>query len=60
MAVPKKRAGKCAQGHRRAKWKAILPTLTTCKNCNSAALTHTVCTVCGFYKGKVVIKKVEE
>ncbi len=59
MAVPKKKTGKCAQGHRRSKWKATKPTLTTCQNCNEAALTHTVCTSCGFYKGKPASNKAE-
>ena len=41
MAVPKKRTGHSAQGHRRA-------------NCGEPVLTHTVCTACGYYKGKAV------
>ena len=52
MAVPKKRTGHSAQGKRRSNWKAAKPELTT-------ALTHTVCTACGTYKGKVVSKKAE-
>ena len=54
MAVPKKRTGASAQAKRRANWKAIKPTTTTCKNCGATALTHTVCTECGYYKGKAV------
>ena len=30
-----------------------------CSNCGAKALTHTVCTACGTYKGKVVSKKAE-
>lgn len=52
MAVPKKRTGASAQAKRRANWKAIKPTTTTCKNCGATVLTHTVCTECGYYKGK--------
>lgn len=59
MAVPKKRVGKSAQGHRRSNWKATVPATTTCKNCGELALTHTVCTACGYYKGKVVSIKAE-
>ena len=59
MAVPKKRVGKSAQGHRRSNWKATVPETTTCKNCGALALTHTVCTACGFYKGKAVSIKSE-
>ena len=54
MAVPKKRTGASAQAKRRANWKAIKPTTTTCKNCGATVLTHTVCTECGYYKGKAV------
>ncbi len=59
MAVPKKRVGHSAQGHRRSNWKATVPETTTCKNCGELALTHTVCTACGYYKGKPVSIKAE-
>ena len=52
MAVPKKRTGASAQGHRRSNWKATVPETTTCPNCGELVLTHTVCTACGQYKGK--------
>ena len=51
MAVPKKRTGASAQGHRRSNWKATVPETTTCPNCGELVLTHTVCTACGQYKG---------
>jgi large subunit ribosomal protein L32 len=54
MAVPKKRTGHSAQGHRRANWKATKPETTKCLNCGALVLTHTVCTACGYYKGKAV------
>ncbi|MEI8390538.1 MAG: 50S ribosomal protein L32 [bacterium] len=60
MAVPKKRAGKCAQGHRRSHWKATLSETVKCSNCNEVALAHTVCTSCGFYGGKLVSAKLAE
>ncbi len=59
MAVPKKRTGKSAQGHRRANWKGSVPETTICTNCGATVLTHTVCTECGTYKGKAVSKKVK-
>lgn len=52
MAVPKKRTGHSAQGHRRSNWKATKPETTKCSNCGEIVLTHTVCTACGYYKGK--------
>lgn len=54
MAVPKKRTGHSAQGHRRSNWKATKPETTKCSNCGELVLTHTVCTACGYYKGKAV------
>ena len=54
MAVPKKRTGASAQGHRRANWKATKPEVTKCAKCGEVVLTHTVCTACGYYKGKAV------
>ena len=59
MAVPKKRTGHSAQGKRRSNWKATKPTTTKCPNCGEVVLTHTVCTACGQYKGKVVSRKSE-
>jgi large subunit ribosomal protein L32 len=58
MAVPKKRTGKAAQGHRRSNWKATVPEISTCKNCNEPKLAHAVCDSCGFYNGKQASKKV--
>ena len=57
MAVPKKRTGHSAQGHRRSNWKATKPETTKCPNCGATVLTHTVCTECGTYKGKPVSLK---
>ena len=57
MAVPKKRTGHSAQGHRRSNWKATKPTTTKCPTCGATVLAHTVCTECGSYKGKPVSLK---
>jgi len=57
MAVPKKRTGHSAQGHRRSNWKATKPETTKCPNCGATVLMHTVCTECGTYKGKPVSLK---
>lgn len=57
MAVPKKRTGHSAQGKRRSNWKATKPETTVCSNCGQPALTHTVCTACGYYKGQPVSLK---
>lgn len=60
MAVPKKRTGASAQGHRRSNWKATKPATTTCPKCGAIALAHTVCTECGYYKGKPASIKHED
>jgi large subunit ribosomal protein L32 len=54
MAVPKKKTGKCAQGHRRSHWKAIVPKLVICTNCKEMTRPHTVCSECGYYDGKSI------
>ena len=59
MAVPKKRTGASAQGHRRSNWKATIPAVTTCKSFGATIPTHTVCPECGQYKGQVVSKKAQ-
>ncbi len=57
MAVPKKRTGHSAQGHRRSNWKASKPVTVKCPNCGETVLAHTVCTACGTYKGQPVSLK---
>jgi large subunit ribosomal protein L32 len=54
MPVPKQRRGKADKRARRANWKAIPTASTFCVNCGSPKLTHAVCTVCGYYNGKIV------
>jgi large subunit ribosomal protein L32 len=57
MAVPKKRVGQSDQGHRRSCWKAFIPTVGQCPNCGAPKRAHTLCGVCGYYKGKVVSER---
>ncbi len=54
MPVPKQRLGKSDKRARRANWKALPTAVTFCVNCGSPKLTHAVCTVCGFYNGRIV------
>lgn len=58
MAVPKKKKGSSAQGHRRSNWKATIPTVTECSNCKELTKPHTVCATCGYYDGKKVSEKI--
>ncbi|WP_156960463.1 50S ribosomal protein L32 [Amycolatopsis taiwanensis] len=43
--------------HRRARWKATAPTLTTCTNsaCGKLIPAHCACPYCGFYRGREVL-----
>ena len=57
MAVPKKRVSKSRGRSRRAHWKLSLPGIVECPQCHETKLSHRICSNCGYYKGKEVIKK---
>ncbi|RQD77844.1 MAG: 50S ribosomal protein L32 [Candidatus Syntrophonatronum acetioxidans] len=57
MAVPKKRVSKSRGRRRRAHWKLSLPGIVECPQCHEAKLSHRICSNCGYYKGKEVVKK---
>jgi large subunit ribosomal protein L32 len=57
MAVPKRKLSRSRTRHRRAQWMKIAkPTSTVCPRCKSHVRPHTVCTVCGTYKGRQVLE----
>ena len=57
MAVPKKRRPKARTKIAHAiNFRASAKNTGVCKNCGAPVLPHTVCPVCGFYKGRKVIK----
>lgn len=53
---PKKRHSRARQGKRRASIKLEVPQLTSCTNCGSRILFHTVCPQCGYYKGQKIVE----
>jgi large subunit ribosomal protein L32 len=55
MAVPKQRKTKSRRNQRRAHIFIKRPNLIPCPKCGKLILSHTVCSNCGFYKGKMVI-----
>ncbi|MBQ4538354.1 MAG: 50S ribosomal protein L32 [Oscillospiraceae bacterium] len=60
MAVPKKKVSKARRDKRRSSvWKLEAPSLSKCTQCGELKMPHRVCPVCGYYKGREVIK-VEE
>ncbi len=55
MAMPKKRMSHMRSGTRRSQIRATLPEIVFCPKCHSPRLPHTVCKVCGTYRGRVVL-----
>jgi large subunit ribosomal protein L32 len=57
MAMPKKQMTRTRSGGRRSQIRLRTKALTTCPSCHSAIVAHRVCTNCGMYRGRVVLKK---
>ena len=55
MAVPKRRTSRANTRHRRAQWKATVPTLADCP-CprREKIVPHRACTHCGLYRDRRV------
>jgi large subunit ribosomal protein L32 len=53
--VPKKKASRAKQGHRRSHLKLPLPQLVACEHCHQPKLPHHVCPTCGRYHGRIVV-----
>lgn len=60
MAVPKHRTTKSRQLKRRQHIFLEKPNLTKCQKCGHLTLPHTVCSYCGYYRGKEVINVLEK
>ncbi|MBN9396345.1 MAG: 50S ribosomal protein L32 [Candidatus Melainabacteria bacterium] len=59
MAQPKKKTSHQKQHQRRAHWKAAQFSVGNCTNCGANVRPHTVCGVCGFYRGRVISRKTQ-
>lgn len=58
MAVPKRKVSKARRDKRRSNvWKLGMPGMIECPNCHELTAPHKVCSNCGFYKGKEVLKE---
>ena len=58
MAVPKRKVSKARRDKRRSNvWKLDAPALMICPNCGEYKTPHRVCSSCGYYKGREVVKK---
>ncbi len=57
MAVPKKKVSRARRDKRRSSvWKLTAPALSKCTQCGELKTPHRVCSSCGFYKGREIIK----
>jgi large subunit ribosomal protein L32 len=60
MAEPKKKLTSLRSGNRRSHDALKPANLFVCSNCKSKTKPHTVCSICGFYRGKKVVSIKEE
>lgn len=57
MAVPKKRVSRTRRDKRRSSvWKLDAPAFSKCTQCGELKMPHRVCPLCGYYKGREVVK----
>ncbi len=59
MANPKYKTSHSKTRRRRANIRLEMPNFVPCPNCKEPKLLHHVCGICGFYKGKEVLKREE-
>lgn len=59
MAVPKRRTSKSKIRQRRSQDGVTLPSRIKCSRCGTVKEPHTICDVCGYYRGKPVIETQE-
>ena len=52
--VQQRRTSKTRKLKRRTHYKLKAPGMTICPNCGEMKLSHRVCPICGFYKGRQV------
>jgi len=56
MALPKRRHSITRGRKRRTHWKITAAEMVSCPQCKQKKLPHRVCPVCGYYKGREVLK----
>ncbi|HLU40420.1 MAG TPA: 50S ribosomal protein L32 [Planctomycetota bacterium] len=55
MANPKRRHSKGRRDQRRANQRLVPHQVVRCKNCNASIRPHTICSQCGYYRGRQVL-----
>ena len=56
MPNPKRQHSRQRQRKRRTFYKATIPSMGTCPQCQKPILSHRVCPSCGYYKGKAILE----
>jgi large subunit ribosomal protein L32 len=57
MPVPKRKTPRAKTRSRRAAiWRLDAPARSLCPNCQAVKLPHTVCSNCGWYRGRQVVE----
>jgi large subunit ribosomal protein L32 len=57
VAVPKRKTSRSRTRHRKAQWmRTELPAKTACARCKTVIKPHTVCSNCGHYGGRQVLR----
>lgn len=58
MAVPKRKTSKARRDSRRSSvWKLDAPVLVKCPQCGELKRQHRLCSNCGYYKNREIVKK---
>ena len=58
MAVPKRKTSKARRDKRRSNvWKLEAPALVKCPQCGEYKRPHRLCSNCGYYNGRQIVKK---
>lgn len=60
MQAPKRKTSKSKRNMRRSHHALVAGTLHACPNCGESVKSHCVCTACGQYRGKQIIKVAEQ
>ena len=60
MAVPKRNATPSRRGMRRSHHALNKSSTMECDNCGELKLPHHICSACGFYNKKEIVRKTEE
>lgn len=56
MPVPKRKVSKSRRDKRSANKGVDVKPFGSCSNCQAPAASHQVCSTCGFYKGRKIMK----